>query len=503
VIRIDHAKPAPNASVYVENGSSGANGSDTVATSVGTRLPAGLISILLILIGSGFQGEANGTIDAFLMAFLLLLVGGVSLSLVFPGGRHELRAYLMAYGVCVFVGGLAQCYSLATFGDPQSTIDAVYTFFPIISPEPPFTTMEDIPWDLTATALAILIWQRVYEMTWALGFTFGPYIGVMFNAFVMGLTGAITVRAARELFGNDAWRLRRVGTLFAVCGLFILFGSVLIRDCFTTFFNTLAFWGLFRWLCMPSRRNLLIAGVLTSIAVYAMTYLRERSVVVFGLIWLLGLTFWFFSKRLNVIRLGGATITIIAIYFVAGYLQRYVGFSLSLQSSNLEKYVETIADKSRDDSLGVDLILRQPLPIRLVAGTGMLMTQPIPLWVSFRSNTSDYHLIKGYHGVYQLFVLPLVFAGFVAVRRMFTQNTEGKVPLLFLIAYSVMNTLAVVATSMEQRHVAQFLPAMIVLAAVPDTRERTTRKEVQGIAICWFAFVCLLHLLWALATIGR
>ena len=64
----------------------------------------GPLPVLLVLAGSGMQGYANGTIDALFVAFLLLLAGIAVVSLVFPGRRPELRAFLLTYGVC---GGAA------------------------------------------------------------------------------------------------------------------------------------------------------------------------------------------------------------------------------------------------------------------------------------------------------------------------------------------------------------------------------------------------------------
>ena len=76
-------------------------------------------------------------------------------------------------------------------------------------------------------------------------------------------------------------------------------------------------------------------------------------------------------------------------------------------------------------------------------------------------------------------------------------------PMLFLAVYMLMNVLAVVATSMEHRHLAQFMPAMMILAAVPDTREKEERRRVRGVMLGWFSLVILIHLVWVIATWGR
>jgi hypothetical protein len=459
----------------------------------------GMVSIgLLVLVGAAMQGYANGTADALLVAMAFLFTGYAVMRLVFPGKQPEQRAFLLSYGICVFVGGLVQCYSLAVWHDPQSDYDAVYAFFPEISSRPPFTTFADID-PLFNSRLAILIWQQVYKLTWLLGLRFGPYTAVMFNALVMGLTASITVATTRELFGNNLWHLRRVGTLFAFCGLFILFGAVLLRDCFTTFFNALVLWGIVCWLVRPTGRNLQIALAVTGISAYAMAYLRFYSVVMFGFFWFLAFLSWCWRRPLNPTRLFIIFSVLFASIIANFYLLSYMRLSREIQSERTESYVGISADASRDDSLGMRLIVHQPMPIRLVVGSGTMMVFPMPLWAYLGSDITDYHLIKTWHGFYQVLVLPLVFAGFLAVFRLFKRDRKRAVPLLFLAVYLLLNWLSVVATSMEQRHLAQFMPAFLILAAVPDTRDRDTQKSLRRIAIAWFALVALLHVAWMLA----
>jgi len=451
--------------------------------------------LLLLLAGSGMQGYANGTIDAFLMAFLFLLAGVAVVSRAFPGGKPEMRAFFLTFALCMFVGGLAQCYALAVFNEPQSMIDA-HTFFEQISPQPPFTAMADLPF--FNAPLAVVIWQQVYKLTWVLGLKFGPYAGVMFNALMMGLTGSLTVRTGRELLGDDSWRLQRVGTLFAFCGLFILAGSILLRDCFTTFFNALVLWGIVRWLVRPTPRNLLYAAALTGVAAYAMVYLRPEAVLLFGLYGGLALLFWFFAKGPGTARRVAATIALCVLLAAWPYFVDYYELAQNIQASGRESYGQLLALTSSEESLGMRLVVDQPLPIRLVLGSGILMVSPIPLWAYFQIGSPEYDWLKGYNGIYQVLLLPLVFAGCLAVYRLVRKDRKQAVPLLFLAIYLLINVAAVAATSLEQRHFAQFMPALLILAVLPDTREKGTQNEVYLIALRWFAVVIFVHLAWAI-----
>lgn len=75
------------------------------------------VSLLFALLGGGLLARANGTIDAFFLTFLMLVTGSMITAILFPGKYPEFRAYLLSFAVCAFVGGVAQCYSLAVFGD--------------------------------------------------------------------------------------------------------------------------------------------------------------------------------------------------------------------------------------------------------------------------------------------------------------------------------------------------------------------------------------------------
>lgn len=465
----------------------------------GLFTPFGLVCMSLsFLAGACMQSYTNGTIDAFILSFMFLFAGGAGVALAFPGKKPELRAFLLTYAICIFVGGLAQCYSLNVFGKLQSTIDA-NTFFRFIKPSPPFTTMADIHKNFNSP-LAVLIWQQIYKITWFFGFDFGPYIAVMFNALVIGLTGSVTVRTAREIFGDDPWRLRRVGTLFAFCGLIILFGSVLLRDCFTTFFNALVLWGLVRWLCVPTFFNFLKAIMLTGISVFAMAYLRFESIVLYGLFWALLILVWFVKERLNIVRVFVICLALITLLIGSSYLMSYMQTAKKFQEDRAGRwYTGTTAAISQNESLGMKLVARQPMPIRIFMGSGYLMIFPIPLWGYLQPGLVDYMLIKGYHGIYQVWILPFCFTGLFLAIKEFFKNRKHSLPLLFIAVYIIINLLAVVATSLEQRHFAQFMPAMFILAAMPDTREIKSSAMVRRIGIGWFFVVLLVHVAWIMA----
>jgi hypothetical protein len=116
-------------------------------------------------------------------------------------------------------------------------------------------------------ALPVVIWRGLYALGSALGFDNGPWLGVLFNSFLVGLSGSLTVRTGRLFFGKDAWRLQLIGTLFASCGLFWLFGAIFVRDSFSLVLNALVLYAFVRTLVAPCSKNLLfLCGILAGVS---------------------------------------------------------------------------------------------------------------------------------------------------------------------------------------------------------------------------------------------
>ncbi len=439
------------------------------------------------------QGYANGTAAAFMVALGFLLVGALIVSLASRRRAPEVKAFALTFSVCVFAGGLAQVYSYFIVGGPQDFSDAIY-FISLISGHPPFPAASQIPLD---DVFAVVIWQTVFRLTWHLGLKFLPYPAVMLNALIMGFTASLTVSAGRRLLGEKSWRLRRVTSLFALNGLFILFGALLLRDCFVTFLNTFVLWAVIRWLTKPSRLNFVVLTVVTGVSTYAMLFLRSQAVVMFGLYLLLAFAFWFLQKRLDNVRVMAAVVAVMGLLVGGPYLLTYLHRLREIQAIGSRAYTELSIQESGSNSLGMRFVVNQPVPVRLILGSGAFLISPIPLWANFRVGLSSYSWIRGYHGFYQVLVLPLVWLGILEAMRMCRRNRGRAMPRLFLVFYMLLNLASVVLSSGEQRHAAQLIPAGIILAALPDTAERKTRHSLLLVSCFWAAAVILVHFVWA------
>jgi hypothetical protein len=166
------------------------------------------------------------------------------------------------------------------------------------------------------------------------------------------------------------------------------------------------------------------------------------------------------------------------------------------QASGQEHYALLSATEASQNSLGMRLVANQPLPIRLILTAGTMLINPIPLWRDFHAGAQGYQLLLGYHGIYKVLVLPLGFAGIFGTLLLLKNEGRKAIPLLFLAIYLLVSLAAVAASSQTERHLGQFMAALLILAAVPDTREKSERKRTRKIVIRWLVGVILIHVAW-------
>jgi len=167
-----------------------------------------------------------------------------------------------------------------------------------------------------------------------------------------------------------------------------------------------------------------------------------------------------------------------------------------VESKVLERSMQYGGGEVREGSLGSALVAGQPVPVRLVVGPFYVMISPIPLWNNFRVGVRDYHWIKGYHGLFVLFIMPMVIMGaIIFFRRAIKGGAEAPVAC-FVVFYAIITLLAIAATSLENRHQGQFLPAMLILAAVPDKSDPVTKSGLGFITTGWLFFILAGHMFW-------
>ena len=450
-------------------------------------------SIPMLLLGGILQSWANNTLGVFIVLAIFGLSAVLLSSIFFANKEEECSAVLLNYSVCILIGGLVQAYSFVSFGEVQSTIDS-RTFFGMIAPSPPFVTLANLP--AVNAPLAILLWQGVYKLTWFLGLEFGPYTGVQFNALIVGLIAGLVVSIARVLFGSDRIRLNRLVSYMAFCGMFWLFGSVFVRDSILLLFNTIVLWAIVQWLSRSTLSNFIVAIFVSAFAIWAMIYLREESVYMASLCWVVAIILWFKMRRINEVRLLFIVLAPLILVLFSGYISSFWSDAMSDQQRNIEGYAALSASTSSADSLGMRFVVNQSLPIRIVLGSAYMLIFPFPLWSVIVADIGEYQLLKGVAGAFQMAFLPLVISGTIILIRTYNSNPRVAIPMIFICCYLIMNITATSVTSLETRHFGQAIPCFLILSVIPDLRISSHLALVKRIGWIWISILVILHLSW-------
>lgn len=455
----------------------------------------GYFHIAILVFGICLQIYTNETSHVVLVVGFWYAVGSVLATAMSRGARLERLTFSGVFAICVLVSGLLQVYSLSYFLNIQSTKDAVDSFYPFIAAAPPFATMADAPF-LQDSTLAVVIWQQSYKVGYYIGLVHGPYIGIVFNSFIVALMGALTVNCGRIVMGDNEQRLRRISRFVYSNGLFILFGAVLIRDAFTCFATTLVIWALLRWIAHPGGKSALVVVASTAVALVLMFFLRFEAVVIIVGAVILGLSSFVLAKTRHL----GAIIAIAFVVLIAVSdglnLGQWLGEMTMMREERMLGYNELSEENSGGESLGLAYVINQSAMVRLVTGSVSMLVSPIPLWRNFLPGVSDYHLMKGYHGVYQIVLVPFFIVGLLALVSRRAKISRSLVSVHFLVIFGLAGLVTVVMTSLEGRHLAQFNSAWILVAAIPIVDLREEKKLFQKVAASWAMLVVVVHMAW-------
>jgi len=449
-----------------------------------SMLGSWIVSMTSFFVGTVLLMRIDDGIGPALVGSLFL--GAALLIHMLPGlnNRYARRGFLLSFCICVLITGTVQTYAQIALGEPHTTVDAI-RFYHTCRGGPAAHYLNEV--------LPVAIWQHLYAIYNKVSSHEGPWLGILVNCLLVGFSGSITVSIGRHLFGDDGVRLRRLGTLFAVCGIFWLYGSIFVRDSFALFLNVLTLWGIVRCLALPSTKNLIIMLATLLFGFICMEYIRDGLKPMFVLFGLMALFSWTRKVRSSVF------------IFLLPLLVLTIGLMLlPLLKSSLGIVTETVVEKSvkygsryeEAGSLGQTLVAGQPVPIRLLVGPFYILINPIPLWIGFQFGLKEYVWLKSWHGIYLVWITPAIILGLMDFfKRAIRGGPEAPVAC-YLAFYAVITLLAIAVTSLENRHHGQFLPAMLILAVIPDKYDPSTMNKARFIKIGWFSFVIVGHLAW-------
>lgn len=453
-------------------------------------------ALIAMMIGLMIQSTVHNELGPFPISLALFLLGLIPLCVPFWADRWSRRAYVLTYGVTTLMAGIYQLYQINVMKEFLFSDEGTFYSWVSMGLEGKLTWRHENYW------LPVVIWRFFYSVADAMRHGNASWIGTIPNTLIMALSASILSRAARHIFGPDDYRLRKLGTLFAVSGIFWMYGACFLRDCYALIVQVIIIWAILRFLRTSNIRNLIIAAIAIALCYAAMRGIRGRTLpMFFAFIMLAGIA-W---TRREGMSIGVLLLVIVGLpiaVVTAQYFMPYFGMAMEdvLGAAEIRGYGFRGMDTT---SLTRQLVMNQPLPLRVILGSLLLLIYPIPIWTHFQIGHPFYLWFKGFQGVLNVAViLPLVF---VAIGRCFRIAIKGGADAaisLFLLAYAGLTMAAVAASAIETRYWGQFLPVLLLLAVIPDWRNIETRSKVIHIGVVWFICILMGHLMWAVMKAG-
>lgn len=462
----------------------------------GHRLSANLyINVSLFSAGTLINIVAYRSLEPLFVSILFYLVGTVLLHLTPMGGSPERRIFRIVFTVGWFWAGVAAFYANYLNDLGQTTKDAAI-FYMISSGR---GESLNIPLHVVEGAGAIFLWKNIYDFFTGIGFDSSPYIGIVFNVFLVAMSGVVALKSAKQIFGQDIRRLNLLSMFFSTCGLLWLFAAIHLRDAIVLLAVTSLAYVWLYFLAKPDIGSRLLQIIIFSLlAGLSFGFLRREFVFVPIAMAMAGVAALMFGRKKGRSRLISYVLVLIGLTATAGLLVTFgEAIQLALFAGN-ESYLGHALDTQASDSLGVALIVKQPTPIRLVLGSVYLFVFPIPFWSGFQLD-SALHLFKSFNVLFFYFVTPLMV---MSVWQLLKHKDQRTPALLFILFLTLGFTLAIAGTSLETRHFGAFLAPMFVLALLPDLRMRSVRNNYKSLLFVILSGVVMVHALWVVLKLA-
>ena len=444
-------------------------------------------------LGGMINALAYSSLQPIILSLLLLVFFVAMFAFIPSCSFYERKIFIRTFSVGWMMAGVAAIY-VNLLGDSfQLTSDPGW-FFNMSSSLTGDRSLLEVS-KQTEGSLAVIIWGSIYDLLSLIGFDRARFVGVLFNVLMVALAGVLAIKSARKIFGDDPNRLKRMILLFASCGLFWLFASIHLRDALVLLIVMLLVYAWLVFLVKPALNSSLFFVVLLCVAGSVFLYfLRAEFVFVPAGMAMAATTALIFGHNIDRSKLAAYMFAAISLIAALMFVVLYVDDFQQYLSQGKEGYQQLASSLSNEDSLGMTLIVNQPLPLRLVLGSMYLFVFPIPFWSGFQLD-SVYHLFKSFNVLYFYFVIPLVA---LSMWQLISSRSVRKVTILFVLFLSIGFTFAVAATSLETRHFGAFLVPILLVALLPDLQDRAIRLRYFQLLILMMLAVVLVHLVWVI-----
>lgn len=455
-----------------------------------------ILTPLLFAAGSILCSFAFGDLRPLLVALLFFIPAWIVVAALTMGTPVIRKGFTWLLSFYWFCAGLAAVWDAADSSSFISFVDGA-NFYRFLRFERIDIGLEALS-RRTEGSFAVLIWNWAYRLCDNLGLGHEPYIGICINIIAMAGAGALASKILYYISGNNPKKYLYMYLLFSLNGLFILFAVTHLRDSLVCFFVTLfsLFW--IKYLVSRSSANLFLLIPTSILCGFVMRYLRaEFQFLPIGLFAAAVVSLMFSrdgtATQRTWLRILGI-VSALGLIVLLGVFKEQI--EEALWNGNQGYHAEAVGQSS-GDSLGLALVSNQPLPIRLIVGPMYVLLMPVPFWAGFAKATV-YQIGKSLAVLFCYWLVPrLVFQAVYLVKEKHARSA----PVLFLVCVFLEFLLAVSATSLENRHIAAFMPLIFVAILAGPATPRNYHHMLTRIQLWFFAGVVTVHFVWVVIKV--
>jgi len=448
-----------------------------------------VINLIIVLLGSMLHMVAEATILPLLVALIYYYFGIAILSFPVIGGFWEQRIFSRVFSIGYLSAGISALYNAYAGNIVGVNVDIMH-FLDAATDLYAGMSLKEIA-ILSEGSLAIVLWRYIYELFSMVGVYREQYVGVLVNVLYVAFSAVVALKMVRKIYGHDIYRFKQLMLLFSACGLIWLFSGILLRDSLVLLSVTMLAYFWLRFLKQPDNVFSIAVIIVVSI-VFSIYFGFLRTEFVF-------VPFAMAMAAMASLVLSNVGKNKIAIYFImlAGVITivllliQYGSIIQLMLSSGREGYAEA-ASINGDKSLGMAIIVNQPIPFRILIGSIYLFVFPIPFWIGFQFE-SVYHLYKSINVIFFYFVIPLLI---LAVSNVYYNKNVRSSEILFMLFISLGFVAGIAITSLETRHFGAFLVPIFILALLPEFRTKNVRVKYKKILVFVLTCVFFVHISW-------
>tara|TARA_A100001234_G_C12630358_1_gene387944 strand:- start:404 stop:1774 length:1371 start_codon:yes stop_codon:yes gene_type:complete len=443
-----------------------------------------ILSVVFFTLGLFLSTVSYQSLEpALITTFFTIIISTVSFFIIKQKG--EFYFYFFCFLIFVFLGGFA-----SIFNNLFESIDNDEEFF-YLSAIGNRQYLDSIIENFDGYG-AVSFWAFFYDLFSELGFSKIPHIGITINILLMTFSGALIFKSALKIYSEEADRANRLFYLYPFNGLILLFALTHLRDAFSFFLISLL---LFSWISLIKNRQFLnfLGLILTNlICIFSFNYIRPEFLLIpLALILSFFVSIVFVGEKNNPFYFRGIKSLGIVIV-ISGSIVLFQSGIINFVDEAYQAYILLNQSLQNSSSLGTTLIVEAPLPIRLVLGSIYLYVFPIPFWAEL-DYRSLYHFFKFLNLIYFYFFVPLMI---LSIYYFFKLKIYRSLINYFLLLSIVGFTVSVALTSLETRHLGQFLPFLMLFSLIPPFKDKIEYLNYYKIFLFYISGILLVHILW-------